>query len=93
MGWYCECLARDFKDIPDLGCGNAAVWLRVFKLVGDGSPWWRCRKQEELVHSVRKRLEDALMADMLAHVEEAAREGAGHEDGDGPDDEDHTEAV
>lgn len=34
-----------------------------------------CRKQEELVYSVRKRLEEALMADMLAHVEEAANEG------------------
>lgn len=46
-----------------------------------------CRKQEELVFSVRKRLEEALMADMLAHVEEAANdgeplkeEGAGSED-------------
>lgn len=47
-----------------------------------------CRKQEELVYSVRKRLEEALMADMLAHVEEAAasdgdalkEEGNGSED-------------
>ena len=34
-----------------------------------------CRKQEELVYSVRKRLEEALMADMLAHVEEAGSDG------------------
>ena len=34
-----------------------------------------CRKQEELVYSVRKKLEEALMADMLAHVQEAASEG------------------
>lgn len=27
------------------------------------------------MYSVRKRLEEALMADMLAHVEEAANEG------------------
>ncbi|XP_035279101.1 methyl-CpG-binding domain protein 3-like isoform X3 [Anguilla anguilla] len=74
---------------------NPGVWLnttqplcKAFMVTDDD-----IRKQEELVHSVRKRLEDALMADMLAHVEEAAREGAGHEDGDGPDDEDHTEAV
>lgn len=33
------------------------------------------RKQEELVQQVRKRLEEALMADMLAHVEELARDG------------------
>lgn len=48
-----------------------------------------CRKQEELVYSVRKRLEEALMADMLAHVEEAASEGdALKEDGNGEDDAD-----
>lgn len=34
------------------------------------------RKQEELVQQVRKRLEEALMADMLAHVEELARDEA-----------------
>lgn len=33
------------------------------------------RKQEELVYSVRKRLEEALMADMLAHVEETSGDG------------------
>lgn len=33
------------------------------------------RRQEELVQQVRKRLEEALMADMLAHVEELARDG------------------
>lgn len=46
-----------------------------------------CRKQEELVYSVRKRLEEALMADMLAHVEEAATEGeALKEEGNGSED-------
>lgn len=46
-----------------------------------------CRKQEELVYSVRKRLEEALMADMLAHVEEAANEGeALKEEGNGSED-------
>lgn len=30
------------------------------------------RKQEDLVYNVRKRLEEALMADMLAHIEEAS---------------------
>lgn len=48
------------------------------------APWVVCRKQEELVYSVRKRLEEALMADMLAHVEEAANEGeALKEEGNG----------
>ncbi len=32
------------------------------------------RKQEDLVYSVRKRLEEALMADMLAHIEDATVE-------------------
>lgn len=46
-----------------------------------------CRKQEELVYSVRKRLEEALMADMLAHVEEAASDGeALKEEGNGSED-------
>lgn len=45
------------------------------------------RKQEELVYSVRKRLEEALMADMLAHVEEAAGDGqAPKEEGSGGED-------
>lgn len=50
--------------------------------VGGGTPVPMCpvrvcvpRKQEELVQQVRKRLEEALMADMLAHVEELARDG------------------
>ena len=38
------------------------------------------------MQQVRKRLEEALMADMLAHVEELAREGA-----DDDDDEDEEE--
>ncbi|KAJ8357709.1 hypothetical protein SKAU_G00205030 [Synaphobranchus kaupii] len=73
---------------------NPGVWLnttqplcKAFMVTDDD-----IRKQEELVHSVRKRLEDALMADMLAHVEEAAREGSEHDDGDRNDDEDHMEA-
>lgn len=50
-------------------------------------PLFLCRKQEELVYSVRKRLEEALMADMLAHVEEAANEGdALKEEGNGSED-------
>lgn len=56
------------------------------------------RKQEELVQQVRKRLEEALAADMLAHVEELARGGAGpldkagaDEDDDEDDDEDEDE--
>lgn len=53
------------------------------------------RKQEELVQQVRKRLEEALMADMLAHVEEIARDGEapveklrGEEDGEEEDEDD-----
>ncbi|XP_076847467.1 methyl-CpG-binding domain protein 3a isoform X2 [Brachyhypopomus gauderio] len=55
---------------------NPGVWLNTAQplckafLVTDED----IRKQEELVYNVRKRLEDALMADMLAHIEEAAGE-------------------
>lgn len=45
------------------------------------------RKQEELVQQVRKRLEEALMADMLAHVEELARDGEAPLDKPGADEE------
>ncbi|KAM3875773.1 LOW QUALITY PROTEIN: methyl-CpG-binding domain protein 3b [Diretmus argenteus] len=69
---------------------NPGVWLNTTQplckafIVTDED----IRKQEELVYSVRKRLEEALMADMLAHVEEAASEGgeAPKEDGNGSDD-------
>ncbi|XP_054644520.1 methyl-CpG-binding domain protein 3b isoform X2 [Dunckerocampus dactyliophorus] len=53
---------------------NPGVWLNTTQplckafIVTDED----IRKQEELVYSVRKRLEEALMADMLAHMEEAA---------------------
>ncbi|XP_013850297.2 methyl-CpG-binding domain protein 3 isoform X3 [Sus scrofa] len=49
------------------------------------------RKQEELVQQVRKRLEEALMADMLAHVEELARDGEAPLDKVGADEEDEDE--
>ncbi|XP_077716820.1 methyl-CpG-binding domain protein 3 isoform X3 [Canis aureus] len=45
-------------------------------------------KQEELVQQVRKRLEEALMADMLAHVEELARDGEAPLDKTGADEDD-----
>lgn len=35
------------------------------------------RKQEDLVRSVRRRLEEALTADMLAHIKDTAAETAG----------------
>ncbi|XP_059399573.1 methyl-CpG-binding domain protein 3-like isoform X2 [Carassius carassius] len=56
---------------------NPGVWLNTAQplckafIVTDED----IRKQEELVYSVRKRLEQALMADMLAHVEETSSEG------------------
>lgn len=34
------------------------------------------RKQEDLVQNVRRRLEEALMADMLAHIEDRAADAA-----------------
>lgn len=34
------------------------------------------RKQEDLVQNVRRRLEEALMADMLAHIEDTALDAA-----------------
>ncbi|KTF96040.1 hypothetical protein cypCar_00027418 [Cyprinus carpio] len=55
---------------------NPGVWLNTTQplckafMVTDED----IRKQEDLVYSVRKRLEEALMADMLAHIEEAATE-------------------
>ncbi|XP_061834675.1 methyl-CpG-binding domain protein 3-like [Nerophis lumbriciformis] len=55
---------------------NPGVWLNTAQplckafMVTDED----IRKQEDLVHSVRRRLEEALMADMLAHVEDAAVE-------------------
>ncbi|XP_067218515.1 methyl-CpG-binding domain protein 3a isoform X2 [Chanodichthys erythropterus] len=53
---------------------NPGVWLNTTQplckafMVTDED----IRKQEDLVYNVRKRLEEALMADMLAHIEEAA---------------------
>uniref|UniRef100_A0A8C9QYS5 Methyl-CpG binding domain protein 3 n=2 Tax=Scleropages formosus TaxID=113540 RepID=A0A8C9QYS5_SCLFO len=68
---------------------NPGVWLNTSQplckafIVTDDD----IRKQEELVYSVRKKLEEALMADMLAHVEESSNdadtlkeEGNGNED-------------
>uniref|UniRef100_A0A673GLU3 Methyl-CpG-binding domain protein 3-like n=1 Tax=Sinocyclocheilus rhinocerous TaxID=307959 RepID=A0A673GLU3_9TELE len=55
---------------------NPGVWLNTTQplckafMVTDED----IRKQEDLVYSVRKRLEEALMADMLAHMEEASSE-------------------
>ncbi|XP_032483713.1 methyl-CpG-binding domain protein 3 isoform X3 [Phocoena sinus] len=55
---------------------NPGVWLNTAQplckafMVTDED----IRRQEELVQQVRKRLEEALMADMLAHVEELARD-------------------
>ncbi|ELR60238.1 Methyl-CpG-binding domain protein 3, partial [Bos mutus] len=68
---------------------NPGVWLNTAQplckafMVTDED----IRKQEELVQQVRKRLEEALMADMLAHVEELARDGEAPLDRAGADDE------
>ncbi|XP_013876500.1 methyl-CpG-binding domain protein 3a isoform X1 [Austrofundulus limnaeus] len=55
---------------------NPGVWLntaqplcKAFVVTDDD-----IRKQEDLVQNVRRRLEEALMADSLAHVEDAAAE-------------------
>lgn len=65
-------VARVYLCIP-------SSWPRtlVFPKIGTFPVSTPCvsRKQEELVQQVRKRLEEALMADMLAHVEELARDG------------------
>ncbi|XP_036410074.1 methyl-CpG-binding domain protein 3-like isoform X1 [Megalops cyprinoides] len=66
---------------------NPGVWLNTAQplckafMVSDED----IRKQEELVHRVRKRLEEALMADMLAHVEEVPGDGDGLEERNQPD--------
>ncbi|XP_026336720.1 methyl-CpG-binding domain protein 3 isoform X2 [Ursus americanus] len=68
---------------------NPGVWLNTAQplckafMVTDED----IRKQEELVQQVRKRLEEALMADMLAHVEELARDGEAPLDKPGADEE------
>lgn len=49
------------------------------------------RKQEELVSNVRKRLEDALMADMLAQIEESAVDMKDPDDGDHDSEQDTTQ--
>lgn len=58
---------------------NPGVWLntsqplcKAFVVTDDD-----IRKQEDLVRSVRRRLEEALTADMLAHVKDTAAETAG----------------
>nr|XP_013216951.2 methyl-CpG-binding domain protein 3 [Ictidomys tridecemlineatus] len=72
---------------------NPGVWLNTTQplckafMVTDED----IRKQEELVQQVRKRLEEALMADMLAHVEELARDGEAPLDKACVDDEDDDE--
>ncbi|CAD7685874.1 methyl-CpG-binding domain protein 3 isoform X1 [Vulpes vulpes] len=69
---------------------NPGVWLNTAQplckafMVTDED----IRKQEELVQQVRKRLEEALMADMLAHVEELARDGEAPLDKTGADEDD-----
>ncbi|XP_048686996.2 methyl-CpG-binding domain protein 3 isoform X2 [Caretta caretta] len=82
---------------------NPGVWLNTSQplckafMVTDED----IRKQEELVQQVRKRLEEALMADMLAHVEEIARDGeapsekeAGDEEGEEEEEEqDHDQEM
>ncbi|XP_013996448.1 methyl-CpG-binding domain protein 3a isoform X2 [Salmo salar] len=55
---------------------NPGVWLNIAQplckafMVTDDD----VRKQEDLVHSVRRRLEEALMADMLVHIEDSTNE-------------------
>ncbi|XP_057565302.1 methyl-CpG-binding domain protein 3 isoform X2 [Hippopotamus amphibius kiboko] len=72
---------------------NPGVWLNTAQplckafMVTDED----IRKQEELVQQVRKRLEEALMADMLAHVEELARDGEAPLDRVGADEDEEDE--
>lgn len=76
---------QPFAGVPRGGARARPAHLHVHLCVP--------RKQEELVQQVRKRLEEALMADMLAHVEELARDGgaplgeAGVDDDEDEDDE------
>ncbi|XP_073714031.1 methyl-CpG-binding domain protein 3a isoform X3 [Misgurnus anguillicaudatus] len=73
---------------------NPGVWLNTTQplckafLVTDDD----IRKQEDLVFSVRKRLEEALMADMLAHIEEASIDATSlHEESNEDDDDEEEE--
>ncbi|XP_041659869.1 methyl-CpG-binding domain protein 3a [Cheilinus undulatus] len=61
---------------------NPGVWLntgqplcKAFVVTDDD-----IRKQEDLVQSVRRRLEEALTADMLAHIEDTAAETAANKE-------------
>lgn len=56
------------------------------------SPYVSIRKQEDLVQNVRRRLEEALTADMLAHIEDATEEEEEEEEG-GEDEVSKTEKV
>ncbi|XP_075060865.1 methyl-CpG-binding domain protein 3 isoform X1 [Mixophyes fleayi] len=74
---------------------NPGVWLntsqplcKAFMVTDDD-----IRKQEELVQQVRKKLEEALMADMLAHVDEISKDGSAPLDKDIDDDEEEEEDV
>eukprot|EP00071_Canis_lupus_P029421 XP_022262978.1 methyl-CpG-binding domain protein 3 isoform X3 [Canis lupus familiaris] len=74
---------------------NPGVWLntaqplcKAFMVTDEDIRRRADGKQEELVQQVRKRLEEALMADMLAHVEELARDGEAPLDKTGADEDD-----
>ncbi|XP_008332021.1 methyl-CpG-binding domain protein 3a [Cynoglossus semilaevis] len=63
---------------------NPGVWLntaqplcKAFVVTDDD-----IRKQEDLVQNVRRRLEEALMADMLAHMEDASADTAASKEGE-----------
>lgn len=63
---------------------NPGVWLntaqplcKAFVVTDDD-----IRKQEDLVQSVRRRLEEALMADMLAHIEDTSADTAANKEGE-----------
>ncbi|XP_056428515.1 methyl-CpG-binding domain protein 3 isoform X4 [Hyla sarda] len=74
---------------------NPGVWLNTSQplckafMVTDED----IRKQEELVQQVRKKLEEALMADMLAHVEEISKDGGAPLDKDLDEDEEEEDDV
>lgn len=58
-----------WKETYDFGAPIGVKWL------------WLCfcvhlRRQEDLVQNVRRRLEEALMADSLAHIEDVAADAA-----------------
>ncbi len=62
---------KSFKSSPSSLCHESFVFMTAPFFF-----YFTLRKQEDLVQNVRRRLEEALTADMLAHIEDTAADAA-----------------